>query len=256
MKIVCDVDVKSVMSSKLFACSTRKRSIVSKMSRVCGCTVLHIQSPSQVSSVPFSNGNEDAEDSSESFEDESIVRDSVPNQKESRSNDGKINDKGDDGTHDGDQGLEAEDSTYEDEDTREDAPDSELNSASDSVESCNTVKGERVTNSADVCEEKVVASSFADRTSEPVDRMNLEVKSIKAFLNLSEDTEGVQRVRQIGNEVWVHYQDSVNLNDVLVPVMESLSSSSYSYLEFNRLARSDNAVVFVIIDVDTNADRV
>lgn len=77
------------------------------------------------------------------------------------------------------------------------------------------------------------------------------VHELKGALNLKDDTAGVSRVQVKQNELWIYYNDSVNLNSVMNPVLDYLNSASYNYLEFNRLARSDNAIVFEISFIDT-----
>ena len=83
------------------------------------------------------------------------------------------------------------------------------------------------------------------------DDMRNEVESIKGTLNSQQLTCGVTRVAVKDDEVWCYYNDSVNLNEVMVEAIDLVSKAGYSYLEFNRLARSDNAIVFVIIRNDT-----
>lgn len=68
--------------------------------------------------------------------------------------------------------------------------------------------------------------------------------SIKSDLNNSEETKGVSRTSIKDDELWIYYEDSINLNKVMANVIETLNSSGYD-LEFNRLARSDNAIVFL-----------
>lgn len=71
---------------------------------------------------------------------------------------------------------------------------------------------------------------------------------IMTQLNSVDSTSGVIRV-EIHNdeyELWVYYNDKINLNNVMTDVIQNLSASNYSYLTFNRLARSENAIVFEI----------
>lgn len=77
------------------------------------------------------------------------------------------------------------------------------------------------------------------------------VHEIKDTLNLSEDTAGVARVNYKDREVWVYYQDSVNLNNVMYETIERLNASGFVNLKFSRLARTDNAIVFDIDYIDT-----
>ena len=78
------------------------------------------------------------------------------------------------------------------------------------------------------------------------------VEQIKGTLNTRDDTTGVNRVLIKNNELWIYYEDSINLNNVMGPAIELLNASGYTYLEFNRLARSANAIVFQICVDDTN----
>lgn len=80
------------------------------------------------------------------------------------------------------------------------------------------------------------------------------VDQIKGLLNLQDTTTGVNRILVKESELWVYYNDSINLNNVMANVIEALNAAGYSYLEFNRLARSDNAIVFQIIFKDTEAE--
>lgn len=75
---------------------------------------------------------------------------------------------------------------------------------------------------------------------------------IKGMLNFKDSTQGVNRILYKENELWIYYNDSVNLNNVMADVIELLNASGYTYLEFNRLARSDNAMVFQVDFADTS----
>lgn len=78
------------------------------------------------------------------------------------------------------------------------------------------------------------------------------VDEIKGLLNLQESTAGVNRILVKDSELWIYYNDSINLNNVMAAAIEALNASGYTYLEFNRLARSDNAMVFQIMFKDTD----
>lgn len=104
-------------------------------------------------------------------------------------------------------------------------------------------------------EEATAVNSSLERTYVQ-DNMYLEVQDIKGILNALEDTKGVQRVGiKNENELWIYYNDSINLNNVMGPVIEELNKPGYTYLEFNRLARSDNAIVFIIMLEDTDCKK-
>ena len=77
---------------------------------------------------------------------------------------------------------------------------------------------------------------------------------LKGTLNARGNTAGVNRVsvKNAGTgEVWIYYNDDINLNTVMSPVIELLNAANYQYLIFNRLARTDNAIVFTINSNDT-----
>jgi len=82
--------------------------------------------------------------------------------------------------------------------------------------------------------------------------IHLLPKRILPSLNSRDDTQGVERCNiQNENELWVYYNDKVNLNNIMTAVVEHLNAASYSCLQFNRLARTDNAIVFQV-DIQTS----
>lgn len=73
-----------------------------------------------------------------------------------------------------------------------------------------------------------------------------DVHSLLGTLNAIADTAGVVRVVQKSDEIWIYYSDNINLNSVMEAVIYQLMLSMYP-LEFNRLARTDNAIVFQLV---------
>lgn len=71
---------------------------------------------------------------------------------------------------------------------------------------------------------------------------------VKGTLNSRQDTSGVTRTCVKGDELWVYYNDNTNLNNIMTEVVDVISSPADSTLAFNRLARSDNAIVFEIAE--------
>ena len=78
-----------------------------------------------------------------------------------------------------------------------------------------------------------------------------DVNVIKGTLNLREETSGVVRVSLDKNELWVYYNDDTNLNAVMVDVIDVIERAGYNFLKFNRLARSNNAIVFDVAKAST-----
>lgn len=108
------------------------------------------------------------------------------------------------------------------------AEDVEPKSKNDTVTSSISIKAQTVLNSASCC-----------------DANKLQSDVILATLNSIDNTSGVYRVTCVDpNEVWIYYKDDINLNNVMPNVIDILASSGFYYLTFNRLARTQNAIVF------------
>lgn len=88
--------------------------------------------------------------------------------------------------------------------------------------------------------------SEAIEQSTRVDVLSIDV--VKGTLNHHDNTAGVSRIEKKDNEIWIYYNDDVNLNNVMTDVIELLNNAGYTYLSFNRLARSHNAMVFELTD--------
>ena len=74
----------------------------------------------------------------------------------------------------------------------------------------------------------------------------VDLDTIKGTLNAREDTTGVTQIRRRENEIWIYYGDKVNLNNIL-PFTIDIIAAIDQKLEFNRLARSNNAIVFEVV---------
>lgn len=214
------MDKSAVTASKLFKTSKRKESILGKLDVIGSSGALQLQTPDQVDYHP-----EETEELEDNVVDAPVVEQDDVKKEASPSED---------------------ESVVEPSVAVEPAPE-ESSEDSDSQ------------GSEDASKEETEASSSVEAASgcslprtDVTDNLDLEVKDIKGYLNADMETSGVSRVASKDDkEVWVYYNDNVNLNDVMVPVIEALNRPAYTYLEFNRLARSENAVVFVVIKNDT-----
>lgn len=74
----------------------------------------------------------------------------------------------------------------------------------------------------------------------------VDLDTIKGTLNTREETTGVTQIRRRENEIWIYYGDKVNLNNILPSTIDIITYIN-PRLEFNRLARSNNAIVFELI---------
>ena len=77
------------------------------------------------------------------------------------------------------------------------------------------------------------------------------IEQLKGSINMRKETSGVNRILKKKDEIWIYYEDKVNLNNVMGPVIELVNALGYTNLEFNRLARSDNAIVFQMYENTT-----
>lgn len=96
------------------------------------------------------------------------------------------------------------------------------------------------------------APVFSSTIAHPFKDLHQECDQVKNLLNFNSDTSGVSRVMVKEDEFQVFYNDDVNLNNVMDKVIEMLNSAGYTYLEFNRLARSQNAIIFIINPKDSD----
>jgi hypothetical protein len=122
-----------------------------------------------------------------------------------------------------------------DDDTSDDNSDTTANSAT-------TVK------KSSIVADTVVTKPFVETQVS----LNGLAGELKGTLNARSSTTGVNRVCVKNNEIWIHYNDDINLNNVMTAVIDTLNSANYHYLIFNRLARTDNAIVFTINGNDTD----
>lgn len=89
-------------------------------------------------------------------------------------------------------------------------------------------------------------------SSVSVDYVVLDAEVIKSTLNGRDDTCGVVSIalKDSGvSELWIYYDDETNLNDTIYAVVSVFNSCGYNMLKFNRLARSNNAIVFDILEI-------
>lgn len=120
-----------------------------------------------------------------------------------------------------------------DEDDKDDTDSDTGESTSSNLQSASQVSSEPVLSSAQISE--IDISDYA--------------QEVINTLNLRDDTCGVTRSLFKGNEFWIYYNDKINLNSVMSVVLDVLASAGYTHLEFNRLARTDNAIVFDVVDI-------
>ena len=132
--------------------------------------------------------------------------------------------------------FDADKLSFDDEDTASpDNPPAEPAAESESpVEESTAIYGE------------ITADTDINNVDDIIFNIANDASVIKGTLNSKEDTAGVQRITVDDKELWIYYEDKVNIGDIMVNVIETLNASAYTYLSFSRLARSNNAIVFDI----------
>lgn len=246
-----------IKASKLYKTSSRKRRIDVMASSVIGNAGLAVQKAYQVDDIP----------SGDSDDTENVVRDSNVYKKsdktEGSAKESDVNDAHSDGEGEGSKDHKRASSDAMKTRTPGNGQD-DLGSGTDGAvedkgdgSADDKSSGASVTIPSEPTPSDTVesASGMSLPRTDVTDNLNLEVDDIMGILNANGDTSGVIRTRRKDDELWVYYSDDVNLNDVMVPAIEMMNRPGYTYLEFNRLARSDNAVVFVILEEDTERDK-
>lgn len=121
-------------------------------------------------------------------------------------------------------------------------------SSSDDDNSDTTANSATTVKKSSIVADTVVTKPFVETQVS----LNGLAGELKGTLNARSSTTGVNRVCVKNNEIWIHYNDDINLNNVMTAVIDTLNSANYHYLIFNRLARTDNAIVFTINGNDTD----
>lgn len=233
--------MKAIYSSKLYKASTRKSVISAALTDPVNSELVmqlaealdeEYQTPQNL----IKDYDEKVKKASESKEriDDNLESDDIDEEVDARSPEAE-----DITTHDSEPVHNIKDDKH---DRPEHEPSSEMRRAEPSVkESTDTSKKQ----------EPVEGTSDTD---EDVHDAKQDADQIKSMLNLDEETDGVTRVATKQSELWIYYSDSTNLNNKMWQIIDKLNSSSYSWLEFNRLARSENAMVFQILKGDSEQD--
>lgn len=228
--------MKPIYASRLFKASNRKDKIIAAIQNPVNAELVQ-QLEEYLSDVtgPTDNDREP--------NDRELTRDDVPQGRVSKIPEGgnqtvvrKHLTVGD--IHDIDDIDDTEDKVNDDIDEIDDETDPDIEDEHN-VNSSNELAGSSVT-SATTLYNNIQQPNTIDVAS--------KIDVIRGTLNSRSDTCGVNRIllKENDSELWIHYEDKINLNNVMGAVIELLNGLSYTYLEFNRLARSENAIVFEV----------
>lgn len=115
------------------------------------------------------------------------------------------------------------------------------------------LSSENIDTKKDKQKEKSTEDKSVEEVSEStdIDSNQIDAKSIEELLNTNKSTDGVNyiQVKSQDNvtEIWIIYHDNVNINDKISDIM-GLVSSKYPDWQFNRVARTYNAIIFTCND--------
>lgn len=141
-----------------------------------------------------------------------------------------------------------------DDDTDEDIVDPIPEDADSTVEEPDIVDGED-TNPADSNDEdedngSISEEDFPEPDEPQSDSIGAEdptvddIDRLEAALNGNSNTQGVIRCAEKDDEIWVYYNDDINISKILPDIMDELDASNITDISFSRIARSSNAIVF------------
>lgn len=131
---------------------------------------------------------------------------------------------------------------------KSDVDDSDDSFVEPEVDATEHESNEEIDNPEDLNSATNVGNLFVNADSTPLivgSNTDTDYDTIMSMLNNNDSTSGVDYIlSRNGNELWIYYNDDVNLYDKMSQVIKMFDSSKYM---FNRLARSYNAIVLDII---------
>lgn len=98
--------------------------------------------------------------------------------------------------------------------------------------------------SADPSEVIEPQSDIADSRESTISDTSDDATELETVLNTNLNTQGVLRCTEKDDELWVYYNDDINISKILPDIMDEIDNSSITDLSFSRIARSNNAIVF------------
>lgn len=242
--------MKSIYCSKLYKSSSRKDKIRAAMKNPLNAPLVkqleEYLDDKYIDIIEFENSKDSVSDNSNDSVADNTPVDQIPggpdstpgsSGKSSSSNFGKVSDSSISDKVVDEIKDDAADDILDSDDSIESTEDDLDNANSSTSVSDNSLSGLSYVNKS-----SILSNASYDA------KLQLSPLEVAGILNSNSDTAGVMRTSVNDNEFWIYYNDKLNLNNVMGPAIVLLDSSSHSQLRFNRLARSDNAIVFDIIE--------
>lgn len=236
--------LEDITACKLYKCSPRKQQILIKASSAIKTSkALNVQQPWQVD-VPANKQDASNLETDDAIDMQKQVDEDMPgsNKRHEAALKSNVHTRKSSSSEPSSHSSIDEGSSKSDTDTYNDT-----SNASDDTSNASTEESDdNSTDNVDSATQVTASCGVSLPRIDVTDDMNNQVESIKGTLNSQQLTCGVTRVAVKNDEVWCYYNYSVDLNEVMVEAIDLVSKAGYSYLEFNRLDRSYNAIVFVI----------
>lgn len=239
--------LEDITACKLYKSSPRKQQILIKASSAIKTSkALNVQQPWQVD-LPANKQDTANLETEDAIDTEQQVDEGTPASNKRHSDDLKSNVH----TRKASSSEPRPNSSIDEGSSTSDTDNDTYNASDDTSNDSTEESDDNSTDNVDSATQVIASCGVSLPRIDVTDDMNNQVESIKGTLNSQQLTCGVTRVAVKNDEVWCYYNYSVNLNEVMVKAIDLVSKAGYSYLEFNRLDRSYNAIVFVIIKNDT-----
>ena len=132
------------------------------------------------------------------------------------------------------------DSIPEDADSTVEEPDMVDDEDTDQAGSNDEIEDDSSASEEDFPEAAEPQSDNIDADDPTVD----DIDRLEAALNSNSNTQGVIRCAEKDDEIWVYYNDDINISKILPDIMDELDASNITDMSFSRIARSNNAIVF------------
>lgn len=93
----------------------------------------------------------------------------------------------------------------------------------------------------------IIDKSYVQSCTHPAIDYQAMAKVVQGTLNMNALTSGVDKATVEDGELFLYYSPKISIDSIMADAIRLISASSYTYLEFNRVIRNENALVFKIL---------
>lgn len=128
----------------------------------------------------------------------------------------------------------------EDADSTVEEPDMVDDEDTDTADSNDKIEDDSLASEEDFPEPDELQTDNIDSADPTVD----DIDRLEVALNGNSNTQRVIRCAEKDDEIWVYYNDDINISKILPDIMDELDANNITDMSFSRIARSNNAIVF------------